>query len=581
MKAAPTPTPCAHPLRAPTPCAHPLLPPPPAPQLTLHEFPAGLFHPSSTDQAVPSAGGVHAKYNAGDAADPVRRKSMSAHRLMPDLAADQQPLPEWILRQWEAASRGHSRLAQPPISLHTGPASTESQDVSAAFGNLDDAGRGAVLNQTSGSGDSGGSQAVDGQTMTSRLKGGAGTGSGSFHKDSSQAPPCSLTPFSAFAQHSQKTLSRSSSGSAESDNPEGPSAERKASGGLASKRSGSFGGRGAALGFMMAAQQQWRQDSFTKAAERRRNEQSSEAGRSGHSSLLSDTEQPAVQHVEAEAAPGASSQSSLAQYKVTGFRMGTTQQQPSAAGTEFKAQSTAGSRGFALPASAGTAVHSELQSAAGPGGVEPPFPGVTAGQAAKASGDRGVTRHQAVQSASKAPVLAAMLNPFLAAAQQWRETSSDGSTDQSHHSSEDAAALPEQTSRSNPVAATADSAAIAEQWLAARQELLEHPDQGGRSGANQGGGSGANQSGAPAKSTTADLQPGRGQSSSHTAQQDSAQQDSEHRHDHIASPFQSSQGPKRRMSLKAEPPPEKGSFQNSPPVGPPSGLSSASPLQTA
>ena len=547
---------------------------------------------------MPSAGGVHAKYNAGDGADPVRRKSMSAHRFKPDQAAGQQALPDW-LRQHEVASRGHSWLAPPPTSLDHGPASTESQGVSAAFGNLDNAGRGAVLARTSGSGDSGGSQAVNGQDVTSRPGGGAGTGLGSFHKGTSQAPPsyaAGLTPFSAFAQHAHKMHSRSSSGSTEPDNLEAPSAERKASGGLARKRSGSFGGRGAALGFMMAAQQQWRQDSFTKAAERRRNEQSSETGRSSHSSLLSNSEEPGVQqqHLEAEAPSGASNQSSLAQDKVTGFMMGSTQQQPSTAATESKAHSTAGSRGCALPASAGTAVKSELLSAAGPGGVESPCPGVTVGQAAKASGDRGVSQHQAVQSASKAPTLAAMLNPFLAAAQQWRETRFDDSAEQSNHSSEGAAAVPEQPSRSKSFAAAADSEAIAEQWLAARQELLEHPDQGGGSGANQAGGSGANQGGgsganqgvgsganqssAPAKPTTADPQAGRGQSSSHTAQQDSAQQDSERRHDHIVSPFESSQVPKRSMSLKkAGPPPDKESFQKSPPAGPSSGLSSASP----
>ena len=479
-----------------------------------------------------NAGGVHAQFIAGEASDPIRSKSMYAHASKPDQAAGQQPLPEWLLRQREAASKGHSRLAQPPSRLDTGSASKEYQHDTA------DTAQGALHIGTSGISDKGGSQGMAGEVSQSRP-------GGSINKGSSRAPPpnvASLTPFSAFAQHNQQMHSRSSSGSAESDAPEGPSAERKASGGLARKRSGSFGGRGAALGFMMEAQQQWRQDSFTKAAECRRNEQSSETGRSRQSSLLSNHEQPTVQP-----------------------KLGSTQQQPSTAGTDFEAHSTSGSRGFKLPASAGTAgTSSQSQSAAGPGGIEQPISAGTVGQAAKASGNRGVSQHQPVQSASKAPISVAMPNPFLAAAQQWQETNSDGSTDQSHHSNDGAAALPDQPSRPNPFATAADSAAIAEQWLAARQELLEQSDQWDGSGANQGS--------APARSPKADIQSGRGQSSSHTAQQDSVKQDSERRAGHDDLLFESSWGPKHSMSVKAGPPPEKSSFQKSPPAIQQSGM---------
>lgn len=490
-----------------------------------------------------SAGGLHAKFNAGDALDPARRKSMSAHASTVDQTTGQQPLPDWLLRQREAAFKGHSRLAQPPGKLDSCSTAKDSQPDSA------DSERHAG---PSGSSDKGESQVTAGELLQSRP-------GGPSSKGSSQAPPPpvpSLTPFSAFAQHNQQMQSRSSSGSAESDNPEGPNAERKASGRLARKRSGSFGGRGAALGFMMEAQQRWRQDSFTKAAERRRDERSSEAGRNSRSSLLSNRDQPAVQH--SEAPPSASNPPSLAQNKVAG---GSLQQQPSIANTGSEAHSTAGSRGCGLPASSITAgIHSQSQSEAGPGSAEQPLPAGIAGQAAKASGHGGVSQHQPVQSAFEAPNSAAMMNPFLAAAQQWRESSSDGSTDQLHHGNDGADDLPEQTSHTSPCAVAADSAAIAEQWLTARQELLEHSDQCGESGVNPGG--------ASARSATAAVQSGRGRSSSHTTQRDATHQESEHKHGHVR---------KRSMNVKAGPPPENGSFQKSHPAVSASGMQRAVP----
>ena len=506
-----------------------------------------------------SAGGVHAMFNAGNAGealDPVRRKSMSAHGS--NQAAGQQPLSDWLLSQ-ELASKGHSRLVQPPSRLATCPAAKEHQPDSA------DGKRRAWHPGPPGSSDRRESQVTADEGAKSRP-------GGSSDKGTSQAPPpnvATLTPFSAFAQHNQQMHSRSSSGSAESDNPEGASAERKASGLLARKRSGSFGGRGVALGFMMEAQQQWRQDSFTQAAERRRDEHGSKAGRNGQSSLLSNSEQPAVQqqHLETGAPPGASNLPSLANNKATGHKLRSTQQQPSTATTRLEAHSTAGPRGLGLPGTAG--VNPQSQSAAGPGRVEQHVPAGTAQQAVKASGNTGASQHQLAQSDFEAPTSAAMLNPFLAAAQQWHETSSDDSTDQLQHSNDGAAALPEQPSRPNPFATAADSAAIAEQWLAARQELLEQSDQWHTSGTNQGG--------ASARSTTADLQSDRDQSSSHTAQQDSTHQESERRDACVGPVSESSQGPKRTRSVKAGPPPEKGSFQKSPPAIYPSGMQHAVP----
>lgn len=456
----------------------------------------------STSQIICSAGGVHAKHNAGDAGDPARRKSMSAHPSSPDLAG-QQP-PDWLLRQREVASRGHSRLAQPPTRLDTSPASMASQR----------------------DGD---------KCLPSRPGDGTGAGVASSHEDSLQAPGAvvtSLTPFSAFAQHSQQTHSRSSSGSAESD------PDRPRSGGMARKRSGSFGGRGAALGFMMEAQQQWRQDSFTKAAERRRNEQSSEPGRSSHSSLLSNSEQHAGQQqlLEAGVAPGAGNQPRFAKNKAADLKV---EEHFSTAGTIF-----------------------DPHGAAGPGKLENPASADTAGQAAQVSETKGSSQHPPVQSACDAQTLLAMQNPFLAAAQQWRETSSSDNTDQSQHSSDDSTAVPpEQPSCPGHVADAADSAAIAEQWLATRQELIEQSDRSDRPGGDQGSAHHSSAQEVP--------QSGRGQRRSHTAQQDSAQQDSE---SHIGVPFSSLQGPRRSMSAKAGPPPRKISFQKRPPAILPPGM---------
>ncbi len=81
------------------------------------------------------------------------------------------------------------------------------------------------------------------------------------------------TPFSAFAQQSLRAQSHSSSNDSESDqlpfkhlSAEPLSLEEARGGGSLTKRkSGPFGGRGVALGHMMAAQQQWRQDSFSRA----------------------------------------------------------------------------------------------------------------------------------------------------------------------------------------------------------------------------------------------------------------------------------------------------------------------------
>ncbi len=81
------------------------------------------------------------------------------------------------------------------------------------------------------------------------------------------------TPFSAFAQQSLRAQSHSSSNDSEADqlpfkhlSAEPLSLEESRGGGSLTKRkSGPFGGRGVALGHMMAAQQQWRQDSFSRA----------------------------------------------------------------------------------------------------------------------------------------------------------------------------------------------------------------------------------------------------------------------------------------------------------------------------
>lgn len=76
------------------------------------------------------------------------------------------------------------------------------------------------------------------------------------------------TPFSAFTLPSKTAPSRTSSDHSEFGQSGfgHPSIEDVRSGNSMTRRSsGPFGGRGVALGHMMAAQQQWRQDSFSKA----------------------------------------------------------------------------------------------------------------------------------------------------------------------------------------------------------------------------------------------------------------------------------------------------------------------------
>ena len=81
------------------------------------------------------------------------------------------------------------------------------------------------------------------------------------------------TPFSAFAQQSPREQSHSSSNDSESDQlpfkhlSAEPLNVEEAKGGsrLTKRKSEPFGGRGIALGHMMAAQQQWRQDCFSNA----------------------------------------------------------------------------------------------------------------------------------------------------------------------------------------------------------------------------------------------------------------------------------------------------------------------------
>ncbi len=96
------------------------------------------------------------------------------------------------------------------------------------------------------------------------------------------------TPFSAFAHQSLTAQSHTSSNDSESDqlpfkhlSAEPLSLEESRGGGsLTRRKSGPFGGRGVALGHMMAAQQQWRQDSFSKAqvCENKRNEKAVPSG---------------------------------------------------------------------------------------------------------------------------------------------------------------------------------------------------------------------------------------------------------------------------------------------------------------
>ena len=328
-----------------------------------------------------------------------------------------------------------------------------------------------------------------------------------------QAVAASLTPFSAFAQ---RVASCTSSGTGDSDGAEQLGTERQRSCSLAlPRRSGSFGGRGAALGYMMAAQQQWRQDSFSKAREQRRTVENS----------WSSSQSPPQ---DSQAGRGSSTQQ-------PGINSGAkASEKPAWRGKLSLGSRTTGKAGSEKETSPAAALDSNLPASASRAQQQLP-------QLPHSLQSSGTSRSEGTKPASS--VVSAILNPFLAAAQSWQKSRSSEVSDASDHSDSEEphgpSALPSCAKPSGEAAASAaDSAAVAERWLAARQESL---DQSGQS--EDWSGSEASQAAVSRPASNNRALSGRDlsrQNSSQTA------------------------GGSLSKGLKAGPPPDKGSFQNCP-----------------
>ena len=217
---------------------------------------------------------MHAQVNAvGNAElDPKRRKSLSASA-RPGAA---QTVPAWLVEERAAAGRASS--PKTVVDLHSQYAAAQQQLAEPKRAEAPDSSRPPVdvngesqISQVVGQHDPEARQVVtagpeDGNMGPSLgdLQGAALDSTGSVTGVGGNAgQSIGSTPFSAFTQHSGRTPSSS-------DDCEGEHSGLKdlgtdPPGSFTRRRSGPFGGRGVALGHMMAAQQQWRQDSFSKA----------------------------------------------------------------------------------------------------------------------------------------------------------------------------------------------------------------------------------------------------------------------------------------------------------------------------
>ena len=344
------------------------------------------------------------------------------------------------------------------------------------------------------------------------------------------AATASLTPFSAFAQHSQRLPSWSSSGTVDSDSADQPGLERqRSSNSSIVRRSGSFGRRGAALGYMMAAQQQWRQDSFSQRAEQRSSVTHSRTSRSPKDSLTGQQYVAGDAGQQPDDKSGAKAQGAIAPV--------------------WKGRTAQPSSGAAA-AAAGTGQVEAAKSVA----VLEPGTSSSVGTAQTQSSllpDPGSTNQQA---GAEMPVAAVnpVLNPFLAAAQLWHQNKAGDNSDDSDSSnvSHGSSAQPSRLNSSVPPSraadSAADSAAIAERWLAAQQELMDESD-------HAWGGSAAG----PAAAQSRVANPGKAQAGRAFSGQDGSQT--------------AVRSARRSRSVQAGPPPVKGVFPDSPPAVHPAG----------
>jgi len=198
-------------------------------------------------------GGVHSRSNAvgGVKLEPHRHKSLSAAP-----RNGQSAVPAW-LRAKRAAAAGMASLSEAPQADAAENGGNSAPVAEANTVGEQEQGRPGVV-----------------RTNISQVLGSLSQAKGSITQAiGSIGQVIGGTPFSAFAQQSLRAQSHNSADDSESDqlafkrlSGESLSVEESRGGGsLTMRKSGPFGGRGVALGHMMTAQQQWRQDSFSKA----------------------------------------------------------------------------------------------------------------------------------------------------------------------------------------------------------------------------------------------------------------------------------------------------------------------------
>ncbi|DBB01412.1 TPA: hypothetical protein ACH3X1_000077 [Trebouxia sp. C0004] len=287
------------------------------------------------------------------------------------------------------------------------------------------------------------------------------------------------TPFSAFAQ--QNLRAHNSSDDSESDklpfkhHSAQPSSVEESGGGdsLTKRKSGPFGGRGVALGHMMAAQQQWRQDSFSKAQQERRNSEESirNGGENENTRLTSRDTGDHKHHGRAESGNNAEGR------RPVGGSTGDASDDDHFIGWRPRQAQRCEMLGKSGSASIesldATGSGSETHSPTGLAQAEDASPAHTAGAAqpgirsTKAVADLPAT----IATAAPTPVNA-YVNPFLAASQNWHPCDSDESSAEESGLSTSSPSEPSRQllSVANPFAAAA------EQWLAARQNCLAESD---------------------------------------------------------------------------------------------------------
>lgn len=518
----------------------------------------------------------------GAGLDPIRRKSLSAAP-----QSGQSAVPAW-LRAKRAAAAGEASVSENPQTAATGSAGKAQQGIagtaqaSSQPASALEASHGSqAVTQQAAAADAAEEGRSSGPVPEASIAGGREQGrpvrrsmsqvlgsltqaKGSItHAIGSIGQVIGGTPFAAFAQQSLRGQSHISSDDSESDQlpfkhliAEPLSLEETMGGGSLTKRnSGPFGGRGVALGHMMAAQQQWRQDSFSKAQQERRSSEESirNGGENETTRLTSRDRGDHKHHGRAESGNNAEGR------RATGGSIGDASGDDHFIGWRPRQAQRCDMLGKAGPAWIESLDEICASSA---GAAEVAQPGI---RSTEAVAELPVTAFT-VATAAPAPVNA-YVNPFLTASQNWHPCDSDGSS--AEESGLSTSSLQEPSTQIS--AAAYPFAAAAQLWLAARQNSFTESDD-----------SISGQEKPPASQSaaaTAVRQSSRNMAdhSGHDRQSPVGSPRAQHRRErlggkHMAasqasqemkSPLEASQFQHRSRDARAGPPPAKSTFRNS------------------